>query len=250
MLRQQRNGQWRFTRSQSAFLLTAFIVGVGGCSSIPWKSPWAEAGSVSHTAVPAGYYRVNPSDSVLSIATAFGRQEQELVNWNALANGDAIVPGQLLRVAPPVGPAIPGSAAARATSQDAPQTLVTPAHAKFIWPARGRVAKAFIAGKTRGLLIAGTPGEPVRAAAEGRVVYVGTGISGYGPLIIIKHNDGLITAYGHNGRLLVKDSEVVSQGQVIADMGVDAGGNGQLQFEIRENGRQVDPSALLPTQSR
>lgn len=250
MQHQQRTLHGAFTRALSASLLAACVASVGGCGILPWDSPSAEPGSVSQMVVPAGYYRVNPGDSLRSIAAAFGRREQDLVSWNALANSNAIVQGQLLRVAPPAASAVPAQAAARTTPQEAPQVPATPGHAEFTWPAQGHVVKPFVQGQTRGMLIAGTPGEPVRAAAEGRVIYAGAGVPDYGPLIIIKHRDGFITAYAHNGRLLVKDSEVVSQGQVIADMGVDADGNGQLQFEIREDGQQVDPSSLLPAQSR
>jgi outer membrane protein OmpA-like peptidoglycan-associated protein len=116
----------------------------------------------------------------------------------------------------------------------------------FVWPLQGQVSQDFVEGKTRGMLIAGNAGEPVKAVASGFVVYAGNAVEAYGPLVIIQHHDGFVTAYAHNGRLLVKDRQVVAQGQPIADMGADANGNGMLQFEIRRNGQQLDPLKYLP----
>ncbi|WP_429322555.1 peptidoglycan DD-metalloendopeptidase family protein [Paraburkholderia sp. GAS448] len=114
----------------------------------------------------------------------------------------------------------------------------------FIWPVHGHVAEPFADGQR--MMIAGMAGAPVKAVALGRVVYAGTGIAGYGPLVILKHNDRFVTAYAHMGRLLVKDNQAVVQGQTIAEMGVDANGEGTLQFEVRRNGRQLDPLVYLP----
>jgi lipoprotein NlpD len=95
-------------------------------------------------------------------------------------------------------------------------------------------------------VIGGRPGDPVKAAATGRVVYAGTGIEAYGPLIIIKHDDSLITAYGQNSTLLVKEGDAVAQGQTIGEVGVDSRGVASIQFEVRQNGQPVDPLAWLP----
>ena len=90
-------------------------------------------------------------------------------------------------------------------------------------------------------MIGGKPSEPVKAAATGRVVYAGTGMEAYGPLIIIKHDATIITAYGHNRVLLVREGDAVTQGQTIAEMGAGTNGSGSLQFEVRSNGKPVDP---------
>jgi lipoprotein NlpD len=110
---------------------------------------------------------------------------------------------------------------------------------------RGNIAAPFVAGKTRGMLVAGEAGQPVRAVAAGRVMYSGTVVEAYGPLVIILHKDGYVTSYAHNGRLLVKDNQVVSRGQTIAEMGADKNGAGLLQFEIRRNSHQLDPLKYL-----
>jgi outer membrane protein OmpA-like peptidoglycan-associated protein len=127
-----------------------------------------------------------------------------------------------------------------------PHTTGTVAPTHFVWPAQGRVEAPFVAGKTRGMLIAGEPGEPVKAVADGRVVYAGTAVEAYGPLVIIQHRDGFVTAYAHNGRLLVKGNQTVVQGQSIAEMGASDQGGGMLQFEVRRNGQQLDPLNYLP----
>jgi len=110
----------------------------------------------------------------------------------------------------------------------------------------GNVATRFAPGKSRGIVIAGAPGQPVKAAAAGRVMYAGSGIQGYGKLIIVKHDTHLLTAYGRNGRLLVKQGDAVKLGQTIATSGADSAGVGTLLFEVRENGKPVDPQDWLP----
>ncbi|MDF0504541.1 peptidoglycan DD-metalloendopeptidase family protein, partial [Burkholderia cenocepacia] len=115
------------------------------------------------------------------------------------------------------------------------------------WPATGVVATPFAAGKTRGVVIAASgPDHSVRAAANGRVVYAGSGVKAYGPLVILKHDNGLITAYGHNGKLLVNEGDAVRQGQPVAEMGTDASGRSTFEFEVRQNGKVVDPMNFLP----
>jgi lipoprotein NlpD len=221
------------------------LMSASGCTSLPLNRPQTADASASRIAVPPGYYRVNPGESLDGIATAFGRPPQDIVRWNGLAGSNAIVPGQLLRVAPPVAAQRQPSAAYDVV-QEAPETLRA---AGFIWPLRGHVIEPFVAGKSHGVLIGGTPGQPVKAAASGRVVYAGNAIAAYGPLVIIKHSNGLVSAYGHNGRLLVKDNDAVRQGQAIAEVGAGEDGRALLQFEVRRNGRQVDPLAMLPDQS-
>jgi lipoprotein NlpD len=105
---------------------------------------------------------------------------------------------------------------------------------------------AFDDSKSKGLSIAGQAGDPVLAAADGRVVYAGSGIRGYGNLIIVKHNATYLTAYAHNQMLLVKEDQVVLRGQRIAEMGSSDAERVQLHFEIRRQGRPVDPARLLP----
>jgi lipoprotein NlpD len=201
--------------------------------------------------VPAGFYRVNPGDTLPAIASAYGRKLQEVASWNGLPINAAVSPGQVLRVSPPmasgsvitppvnVGPNPP-------VTPSAPVASAAPQQGILQWPLRGPILKAFAPGKSNGIVIGGHPGDPVKAAATGRVVYAGTGIEAYGPLIIIKHDDSLITAYGQNSTLLVKEGDAVAQGQTIGEVGVDSRGVASIQFEVRQNGQPVDPLAWLP----
>jgi len=104
----------------------------------------------------------------------------------------------------------------------------------------------FEEGKAKGLGIAGKAGDPVFAAADGRVVYAGSGLRGYGNLVILKHNPTYLTAYAHNQTLLVKEDQNVKRGQKIAEMGATDADSVQLHFEIRKQGKPIDPAKLLP----
>ncbi|UUX97712.1 peptidoglycan DD-metalloendopeptidase family protein [Aquabacterium sp. J223] len=127
--------------------------------------------------------------------------------------------------------------AAPARDEDEPQ---------WIWPANGPVASSFDEARTKGVGIAGKAGDPVVAAADGRVIYAGSGLRGYGNLVIVKHNASYLTAYAHNQTLLVKEDQPVRRGQKIAEMGSSDAEKVQLHFEIRRQGRPVDPVRLLP----
>ena len=164
--------------------------------------------------------------------------------------------------APPLAaPATAPSAAASAASAPvvvaapAPAPASTPAPAaprdpdedlNWTWPAAGPVAAGFDEARTKGLQITGKAGDPVLAAADGRVVYAGSGLRGYGNLVIVKHNTTYLTAYAHNQTLLVKEDQVVRRGQKIAEMGSSDADRVQLHFEIRRQGKPVDPAKLLP----
>ena len=139
----------------------------------------------------------------------------------------------------------PAAAAAASTSPAAPVREADD-DVSWAWPAAGTVVNAFDDNKSKGLAIAGKPGDPVTAAADGRVVYAGSGLRGYGNLVIVKHNATYLTAYAHNQALLVKEDQVVRRGQKIAEMGSSDAERVQLHFEIRRLGKPVDPARLLP----
>jgi lipoprotein NlpD len=115
------------------------------------------------------------------------------------------------------------------------------------WPATAPVVGSFDEGRRKGLLLGGKAGDPVFAAADGRVVYAGAGLRGYGNLIIIKHNSQYLTAYAHNQTLLVKEDQVVRKGQKVAEMGNTDADRVQLHFEIRKQGKPIDPAKSLPS---
>lgn len=137
---------------------------------------------------------------------------------------------------PPAAPVAAAPAPAKADADDV----------NFIWPASGSVVAGFDDQKNKGLGIGGKAGDAVIAAAEGRVVYAGSGLRGYGNLVILKHNNTFLTAYAHNQTLLVKEDQNVKQGQKIAEMGSSDADRVKLHFEIRRNGKPVDPARYLP----
>lgn len=220
-----------------------------------------------------GYYAVRPGDTVRRIALDTGHSWRDIVRWNNLDNPDRIEVGQVLRVVPPVAgaplvppPAVAGSGAGAvppATTTPVPPPVVAGATppAKpagnppaaggeddlgWIWPAQGALIAGFDDAKNKGLDIAGRAGDPVLAAADGKVVYAGAGLRGYGNLIILKHNNTFLTAYAHNQALLVKEDQSVQKGQKIAEMGSSDADRVKLHFEIRRQGKPVDPSRYLP----
>lgn len=148
-------------------------------------------------------------------------------------------------VAPPPRSVAAPAAPAGSADTSAPRNV---SRSGFIWPTRGQVMAGFVAGDaTRsGLDIRGNYGDPVHAAADGTVVYSGAGIQGFGELIVIRHANGMLTAYGYNSRRLVNEQDQVRRGQHIADLGRDTRGRELLRFEIRQNGKPVDPRAHLP----
>ncbi|HYD59359.1 MAG TPA: peptidoglycan DD-metalloendopeptidase family protein [Noviherbaspirillum sp.] len=116
----------------------------------------------------------------------------------------------------------------------------------WIWPAEGKIISHFSEGK-RGIDIAGKMGQPVLAAGSGKVLYAGSGIRGYGNLVIVKHSNNLLSAYAHNKTIFVKEDQNVTKGQKIAEMGNSDSDEVKLHFEIRQQGKPVDPSKFLPT---
>jgi lipoprotein NlpD len=140
---------------------------------------------------------------------------------------------------PPTPPAV-AAAAVPAAPRDGDDDV------NWMWPAAGTVSSGFEEGKNKGLSINGKAGDPVLAAADGRVVYAGSGLRGYGNLVILKHNNTYLTAYAHNQTLLVKEDQSVRRGQKIAEMGSTDADRVQLHFEIRRQGKPVDPARLLP----
>ena len=154
--------------------------------------------------------------------------------------------------------AAPVTAAAPVVAQPLPAATPAPAAAApaakapvedgvaFIWPAEGAVLAGFDDVKNKGVDISGKAGQPVLAAADGRVVYAGAAVRGFGNLIILKHSNTLLSAYAHNQALLVKEDQTVKQGQKIAEMGSSDTDRVKLHFEIRRQGKPVDPVKLLP----
>lgn len=210
---------------------------------------------------------VQKGDTLFSIAQSHGIHHSELARWNALRSPYALHIGQVLRLTPATDRYTKAKAvdAAKPPAKIASQTTAKssvagkkPAVTKepgkkltavsaWHWPVKGRVIKSFKVNDTarKGISIAGKSGQPVTAAAGGKVVYSGNGLISYGNLIIIKHDDDYLSAYAHNRELLVTEGDDVRADQLIARMG-ENNGRAQLHFEIRKNGKPVNPLQYLP----
>ena len=217
-----------------------------------------------------GYYTVKPGDTLIRIGLENGQNWRDLARWNSLENRNLIEVGQVLRVIPPAAdtqvvtrPVTSGSVTATTVTPAKPAASAPVAAASapaapvasggngdedvnWIWPASGTLVAGFDEAKNKGLDISGKSGDPVLASADGRVVYSGAGLRGYGNLIILKHNNTFLTAYAHNQTLLVKEDQSVKKGQKIAEMGNSDADRVKLHFEIRRQGKPVDPAKYLP----
>ncbi|SAK53096.1 peptidase [Caballeronia catudaia] len=223
--------------------------------------------------VEPGFYRVKPGDTLYAISRNFKQKPADLAKWNNLPESRQVNVGQVLRVTQP-GTSAPSSAAAASTPSKIAQPPLLPTPEKsvaqkpatekpaaseehqpavaanapkgtFVWPVHGEVVRKFGASGNKGIDIEGKVGQPVKAAAAGKVVYAGSGLRSYGRMIIVKHGNDYLTAYAYNEKLLVKEGDSVKQGSTIADMGTGPSGTPALHFEVRKSGAAVDPMPLL-----
>lgn len=258
----------------------------GQAVTVPMDTPVKQLPGLENAGKP-GYYAVKPGDTLLRIGLDHGQSAKDITRWNNLENPNRIEVGQILRIEPPIpmAPVVPvpvptapvASASVPASSgvvtkpvtvatanpvvtpvppigvPDKPPTASSSTNGaaddevNWMWPANGTVLAGFDEVKNKGLDIGGKAGEPVLAAADGRVVYVGAGLRGYGNLIILKHNNTYLTAYAHNQTLLIKEDQSVRRGQKIAEMGSSDADRVKLHFEVRRQGKPVDPAKYLPS---
>lgn len=262
----------------SVFLLSSLLA---GCSGTSGKAPIVDR---SHAAkqrqanpVRSGQYTVQRGDTLYSIAFRFGWDWKVLAARNGIYAPYIIVPGQAIRfsnvatstavvkapIAPsirkpvkPVSPVVskpvqlPKQEQRVTVLQQTSTPVSSSAQGKWLWPATGTLVGLFSSnvGSNKGIDIAGQLGQPIVATAAGTVVYAGSGLRGYGELVIIKHNDIFLSAYGHNRRLLVNEGQQVKAGQQIAEMGSTGTERVKVHFEIRRSGTSVDPLKYLPKQ--
>lgn len=261
-------------------IILPILLFLSGCSA-PVRAPVVsrEASPVSRPAVRHSTYRVQSGDTLYSIAWRFGIDYTSIARWNGVRYPYTIYPGQRLSLGPttklrrspswiaPVSKT-PKTQGASTTHKsvvsdkgvsDAATTGVlsktsngkkTPDSLKlrWLWPTRGSLAERFVKGDPlrKGVKINGRFGAPVKAAESGKVVYAGSGLIGYGRLVIVKHNKNYLSAYGYNRKIHVKEGDTVDRGMRIAEMGSDGNGKPMLHFEIRRNGAPIDPLKLLP----
>jgi len=254
-----------------------WLAGCGNSGYAPVIDRYDSAGRPVTTASGRGVHVVARGDTLYSIAWRHGKDFRQLAAANNIAPPYTIYPGQQIRLdgtapaaasrpattdTPPPStassaPAAPRPAAPAAASRppaSAPTPVPTPVPrpasgvVAWQWPADGQLISRFVANSLsgKGIIIGGNEGDPVRAAAAGVVVYRGSGLTGYGNLLIIKHDERWLSAYAHNERMLVSEGATVAAGQRIATMGDSGTFRTQLHFEIRRDGTPVDPITLLP----
>ena len=237
------------------------MLALAGCSEFDYAADRADRAdrTAREPGVSAGNpatYTVREGDTLYQIAFAVGRDFREIARWNGIDAPYVIYPGQRLRLRPPSGQR-QRSRTTTADPQREPDRAPTSGSApapdrkdpdRWQWPLEGRIVRQYDAGGAgkQGIGIAAEPGSPVSASASGNVVYSGSGLPGYGNLVIIKHNERFLTAYGYNRELLVEEGDSVDRGETIARVGASDEHPGELHFELRERGQPVDPTDYLP----
>ncbi|MEN8133078.1 MAG: peptidoglycan DD-metalloendopeptidase family protein [Pseudomonadota bacterium] len=225
-----------------------------------------------HSRQLANLYTVRHGDSLYTVAWRYGLDYKQVAFWNAIGAPYTIYPGQQLLLNPPLKsisvqktrpkrtqkpsrPKRPPITARSATvapkisiAPSTPQPIIRKEPIEWHWPVKGKVIKTFSveARGKKGIDIAGSLGQSIKAASGGKVVYSGGGLNGYGQLIIIKHNNRYLSAYAHNRSLMVKEGDRVRVGQKIAELGSTGADRPKLHFEIRQDGDPVDPLHYLP----
>jgi len=242
-------------RAGSASAGLFLVLVLSGCGSLR-PAPVYD----SYGPAPAGYYRIRSGDTLYRIARRHKVSQRTLAQWNQLDPPYRIYAGSLLRIKSPWG----WGGATKRAGRRPPKTVKKTVRLSKVkstakrpqattglrwrWPLAGKVVQKFRSGdRTRqGIRIAGRSGQQVVAAEGGTVVYSGSGLKGYGNLIIVKHTNGYLSAYGFNHRLLAREGVRVKRGQGIAEVGQASDGAYRLHFEVRRNGTPVDPMKYLP----
>jgi lipoprotein NlpD len=246
----------------------SLAVALAGCANVSREAERAPRAATRSSASGQRVHVVRAGETLYKIAWQYRVDQRDLQRWNGIRDPDVIRVGQRLRLTPPAAararsapapaktaPAPANRSARRASPAPAPRNAAPPvppapvlAPPVWAWPADGPIVSRFgtSTGISTGIGIGGRAGQPVRAAAAGRVVYAGSGLIGYGQLVIIKHNETYLTAYGYNSALLVTQGQDVARGYTIAQMGTGPERQARLHFEIRRNGVPVDPLQFFP----
>ena len=254
---------------------TVFLVLMSGCSASLAPVVDIYGQDTRQRKVTSGTHHVREGETLYSIAWRYGWDYRELGAANNIPAPYTIYPGQRISLAlksDTTKPASKPKPATTTSTSSKPEARPAPSRpaskpvtskpstssggAKTVgpvtwrWPASGTVVERFSSSSTgrKGIAISGRQNSPVVAAADGRVVYRGSGLTGYGNLLILKHNERWLSAYAHNDSMLVKEGDVVKAGQKIATMGASGTYRTQLHFEVRRDGKPVDPMQYLPKQ--
>ncbi|MEN9929808.1 MAG: hypothetical protein RL604_55 [Pseudomonadota bacterium] len=258
-----------FPRLLIISLAISTVVFQSGCATRSAPAPVVDRSGgkgASLEPVQAGFYRIKRGDTLLRIALDHGQSHRDIAEWNNIADMNQIEVDQVIRVLPP------RSAKAMTSKVEVKQEKPSPSNQmkdeklaknevkaeksnnepaadagiKLSWPSKGNVIDRFDEGKNKGIGISGKSGDPIQAAADGKVVYAGNSLRGYGNLLIVKHDNTYLTAYAHNKTLLVKEGDTVKKAQKIAEMGNTDADQVKLHFEVRKHGKPVDPMSYLP----
>ncbi len=233
-------------------LVVLLYLGLLACAGAPRAPVEVRRGEQQVQATRPASHTVLSGETLYAIAWRYSLDYRSLARANGVASPYTIYPGQKLLLASrsvpvqtvPVhtAPKPAGTPARKSATKSVPAAPVSVWH----WPAEGKIVRNFSGTVHKGIDIDGEAGDQVKATAAGKVVYAGSGIVGYGRLLIVKHNEDYLSAYGHNRRLLVGEGESVKAGQKIAEKGSSATNSVKLHFEIRRAGKPVDPKRLLP----
>jgi lipoprotein NlpD len=264
-----------FPRLLIITLAVSTVVFQSGCATRSAPAPVVDRSGgkgASLEPVQAGFYRIKRGDTLLRIALDHGQSHRDIAEWNNIADMNQIEVDQVIRVVPPRSAKAASSRvevkqekpsaskdvakpsekmkeeklAKNETKVEKSTEVVSDAGIKLSWPSKGNVIDRFDEGKNKGIDISGKSGDPIQAAADGKVVYAGNSLRGYGNLVIVKHDNTYLTAYAHNRTLLVKEGDSVKKAQKIAEMGNTDADQVKLHFEVRKHGKPVDPMSYLP----
>ena len=245
------------------FGLVILLAGAGGCARfVDYGEGYSRGGDSSEADyneprppknTTITYHTVRKGETLYSIAWQYGHDYRTVAKWNDVPRSYTIYPGQKLRVRPPGSQGVADSSetSTKSSSRKSSRSRKSATSArspKWRWPTQGEVVSRFVAGDPtrQGIDISGKRGQPVIAAASGKVVYSGNGLRGYGNLVIIQHNETYFSAYAHTQKVRVKEKDKVKSGQRIADMGNSGTDRVMLHFEIRRNGKPSNPLKYLP----
>ena len=243
--------------------LVILLAGAGGCTRfVDYGEGYSRGGDSSEADysdprppknTTITYHTVRKGETLYSIAWQYGHDYRTVAKWNDVPRSYTIYPGQKLRVRPPGSQGVADSSetSTKSSSRKSSRSRKSATSArspKWRWPTQGEVVSRFVAGDPtrQGIDISGKRGQPVIAAASGKVVYSGNGLRGYGNLVIIQHNETYFSAYAHTQKVRVKEKDKVKSGQQIADMGNSGTDRVMLHFEIRRNGKPSNPLKYLP----
>ena len=252
----------------AAVLSTVSVLALAGCAG----PPVVPVSDLTATRSNASTRIVRAGDSLYTISWEAGLDYRDVALWNGLQPPYTLTVGQRIELSPGrvngqssvVTPAATPSTSALVVSEEPIETseplpdpsaqkvkpevpVAAPGGKPWVWPAQGELLSRFSPDEgSNGIDIGGSDGSPIRAAAKGKVVYAGTGLRGYGLLIIIKHDETFLTAYAHNRAVKINEGDAVQSGQIIAEMGQSGADSVRLHFEIRRDGQPVDPLEYLP----